>query len=46
MASLYGGRENKFGENSFINVLFECEKVDLTPEIKISNNVLSLFGAL
>ena len=25
---------------------FECEKVDLTAEIKISENVLSLFGAL
>jgi len=25
--------------------IFECEKVDLTAEIKISKNVLSLLGA-
>jgi len=27
-------------------MFFECEKVDLTPEIKISKNVISLLGAL
>jgi len=27
-------------------MFFECEKVDLIAEIKISNNVISLLGAL
>ena len=47
---MYGEKQilRKLLQKSSLMLLwwFECEKVDLTAEIKISENVLSLFGAL
>jgi len=47
LLAIYGDKQilRKLLQRSFFDV-FECKTVDLTAEIKITENVLSLLGAL
>ena len=46
LLAIYGEKQILRKLQSGCLMIFECEKVDLTAEIKISENVISLLGAL